>query len=140
MRNMKTIPLPDFGSRAHANSRSTRHHPGTTRLLTSGPFLCLIFASFGAELCRGDDALKFFKNYFVTGDYVVGGVALRGQGVPNATAQNTSGGVATFATGTIHMSGVPGYVANGVPQHADIVAAYLYWETIAGTATDPPVL
>ena len=24
------------------------------------------------------DTLKFFKNYFVTGDYVVGGIGLRG--------------------------------------------------------------
>ena len=27
------------------------------------------------------DALRFFKNYFVTGDYVVGGIGLRGTGV-----------------------------------------------------------
>jgi hypothetical protein len=86
------------------------------------------------------DALKFFKNYFVTGNYVVGGVGLRGQGVTNAATQATTGGVSTYATGVIHMKGVPGYVANRVPQHADIVAAYLYWETLATPDTNPNLL
>src|ERR1700676_2700502 len=58
---------------------------------------------------RAADALNYTKNYFVTGDYVVGGVGLRGTGV---------GG---FATGNITIS--------GVPAGADIVAAFLYWET-----------
>ena len=53
--------------------------------------------------------LQFFKNYFVTGDYAVAGVGLRGTGV---------GGV---ATGQINFA--------GVPAGADIVAAFLYWET-----------
>ena len=39
-----------------------------------------------------DGPLNFFKNYFVTGDYAVGGVGLRGLG---------SNG---FATATIHMA------------------------------------
>ncbi len=56
------------------------------------------------------DALKFFKNYFVTGSYVVGGVGLRGKGV---------GGV---ATGAIRM--------NGAPEGADLVAAFLYWQVV----------
>jgi hypothetical protein len=54
--------------------------------------------------------LKFFKNFFVTGDYVVGGVGLQGQG---------SGGV---ATGPITIS--------GVPAGADVTAAYLYWQVV----------
>ncbi|MQA30891.1 MAG: hypothetical protein GEU82_13835 [Luteitalea sp.] len=53
--------------------------------------------------------LTFFKNYFVTGDYVVGGVNLRGTGINGV------------ATGTISM--------DGVPANADILAAFLYWET-----------
>src|SRR5258705_3793584 len=36
-----------------------------------------VFAGFG----QAQDALKYFKNYFVTGDYVVGGVGVRGKGV-----------------------------------------------------------
>jgi hypothetical protein len=59
------------------------------------------------------DALKFFKNYFVTGDYVSAGVNLRGTG---------SGG---FATGEIHFAG-----AETVPANADILAAFLYWEAV----------
>ena len=108
-------------------------------LLSAMTYFCI-----AAQTCRADDALKFFKNYFVTGDYVAGGVALRGRGVTNATTQGITGTTVTsYATGTIHMTGssaVPGYVANGVPQHADIVAAYLYWETIAGTSVDPLML
>ncbi len=56
------------------------------------------------------DALQFKNNWFLTGDYTVGGTGLRGTGV---------GGT---ATGTIHI--------NGVPANADIIAAYLYWETL----------
>ncbi|MBZ5659992.1 MAG: hypothetical protein LAO08_06245 [Acidobacteriia bacterium] len=58
-------------------------------------------------------SLNFYKNYFVTGDYAVAGVGLYGQGVNGV------------ATGRINMS--------GVPAGADIVAAYLYWETVETT-------
>jgi len=70
------------------------------------------------------DLLKFFKNYFVTGDFAVAGTGLRGTGV---------GG---WATGTINMTGVPCTLGNqyvtcntpgAVP--ADVVAAFLYWQT-----------
>src|SRR3954468_23457995 len=56
------------------------------------------------------DALSFFKNYFITGDYVVAGVGLRGQGVNGV------------ATGSIQVS--------GVPAGADIAAAFLYWQVV----------
>ena len=59
------------------------------------------------------DALSYTKNYFVTGDYVVAGVGLRGTGVNG------------LATGTIMVS--------GVPAGADIVAAFLYWQTVETT-------
>jgi VCBS repeat-containing protein len=61
------------------------------------------------------DALKFFKNYFVTGSYVVGGVGMRGKGV---------GGL---ATGTIPMV--------GAPEGADLVAAFLYWQVVTKDQT-----
>jgi pimeloyl-ACP methyl ester carboxylesterase len=51
------------------------------------------------------DNLTQFKTYTVNGDYVVAGVGVRGTG-----------------TGTINVSGIP----SGV----QIVAAYLYWETL----------
>ncbi len=60
------------------------------------------------------DSLSFFKNYFVTGDYAVAGVGLRGQGI---------GG---FAQGTINL--------NAVPAGADVIAAFLYWQTVELTA------
>lgn len=62
--------------------------------------------------------LSFFKNHFITGDYVEGGVGLLGQGVDG------------LATGTIEFA--------GVPADADILAAYLYWQvaTTAGTPID----
>lgn len=55
--------------------------------------------------------LRFFTNYFITGDYVVGGVGLRGLGV-NGTA-----------TASVTLA--------GVPEGADILAAFLYWQVVA---------
>ena len=66
---------------------------------------------------QSPDALPFFKNYFVTGDYAVGGVGLRGQGVNG------------LATGTIDMG--------GVPEGADIAAAFLYWQVSAPESAGP---
>ena len=71
-----------------------------------------MFAQIGTA---ADNPLHYFKNYFVTGDYAVGGVGLRGKG---------AGGM---ASGTINMS--------GVPTGADLVAALLYWQTVENTAT-----
>src|SRR5260370_6733846 len=73
--------------------------------------------------------LILFKNYFVTGDYVVGG-----------WVKGSSNG--TLATGTINIpdtvqgqaTGVP---SPGVPVGADIVAAFLYWETVESTSQAP---
>src|SRR5215831_2536496 len=61
------------------------------------------------------DALNFYTSMFITGDYVVSGVNLRGTGVNG------------IATGTISIAGVP---ANG-----SVVAAYLYWETVSTQGT-----
>lgn len=58
--------------------------------------------------------LPHARSYLVTGDYAVGGVDMTGQGVNG------------FVTGTIPMSGIPANV--------NILAAFLYWETIASTA------
>ena len=55
--------------------------------------------------------LKYFSSFTVRGNYVVAGVDLLPQSAQNGTV-----------TGTIQVS--------GVPPNADIVAAYLYWETI----------
>ncbi len=95
---------------------------GFVRILSSLParnlkisfaFLLFACAAVFAPQSRADN-LQFYKNYFVTGDYAVAGVGLYGQGVNGN------------ATGTINMS--------GVPAGADIVAAYLYWQTVESTA------
>src|SRR5260370_6137029 len=76
--------------------------------------------------------LGLSNNYMVTGDYVVGGVGLRGLG-------DGSG----YATGTITIPDPAAYATNvplqRVPAGADIVAALLYWETVesAGTFAGP---
>ena len=64
--------------------------------------------------------LSLENNYFVTGDYVSAGVNLRGKGV---------GGI---ATGPIT---IPNSGSQGVPDGADILAAYLYWETVENTSS-----
>jgi hypothetical protein len=64
------------------------------------------------------DALPYSKGFLITGGYVASGVDLTEQANPI----DANG----LSTGTIHM--------NGVPADADIVAAYLYWETITMTS------
>jgi hypothetical protein len=56
-------------------------------------------------------SFHFFKNYFVTGDYVVGGVGLRGSGGAPQTI-----------------------VVNGVPASADVLGMFLYWQTVVSTS------
>ena len=68
----------------------------------------------------GSDALPYARGYLLTGNYLAGGVDLTEELHP----PDENG----FSTAIIPMSGVPG--------DADIVAAYLYWETIAPVA-DP---
>jgi hypothetical protein len=64
------------------------------------------------------------NNYFVTGDYVVGGVGLRGLGGTNG-----------LATGTINIPDKVQPNATSVPAGADIVAAFLYWQTVESSQT-----
>jgi hypothetical protein len=68
------------------------------------------------------------NNYFVTGDYVVGGVGLRGMGV-NGLATGT---ISIPDTVQAQATGVP---SKGVPAGADIVAAFLYWQTVESSQT-----
>src|ERR687892_2809257 len=60
------------------------------------------------------DALFFFKNYFLTGDYVVAGVGLRGLGGLN-------GAPAGLARAPLTIS---------VPHDSEVVAAFLYWQVV----------
>jgi X-X-X-Leu-X-X-Gly heptad repeat protein len=83
--------------------------------------LILGFAQSG--LAQQTTPLNFENNYFVTGDYVVAGVGLRGLGVNG------------FASRQFTMPDANSVPATGVPQGADIVAAFLYWETVEGSQT-----
>ena len=67
--------------------------------------------------------LNFENNYFVTGDYVVAGVGLRGIGLNG------------FATKQFTMPDANSVPSTGVPPGADIVAAWLYWETVESSQT-----
>jgi hypothetical protein len=69
---------------------------------------------------RAGQAIGFFKNYFVTGDYAAAGVGLRGKGVNGP------------ATGTITID------PSQIPAGAEIVAAYLYWETFGPSSGPVP--
>src|SRR5215472_5250803 len=92
-----------------------------TRLsgLCRGPALVVALAAIlFTQFSFAQAPLSFFKNYFVTGDYVVGGVGLRGLG--DGTG---------FATGTITIPD-PNTPAMFVPDGADIVTALLYWQTV----------
>ena len=61
-----------------------------------------------------------FKNFFVTGDYVVSGWV---EGSPDGSG---------YAPGIISIPDTKQPVATSVPKGADIVAAYLYWATVEG--------
>src|SRR2546422_1626156 len=89
------------------------------RAATLALLLAIIFAQIGSQAQQGTDALPYTTGYLITGDYVVGSIDL--------LAANAVGG--NLSAGTISMS--------GVPQNADILAAFLYWETIQPTATSP---
>jgi hypothetical protein len=107
---------------------SSREHPSPRRSLaaTIRPLLILLA---GAWLLQWQHApahaqapasLNFFTNYFVTGDYVVAGVGLR-----------EGGGVNGLASG--HIAIPPG----AVPEGADLVAAFLYWQVVSTTGAGP---
>jgi len=129
---MNPIRAPGDFSAAFQSRSQRRAHPqfvNNISLRGWALFISCLLLPLSIPSAQAADSLQLFKNYFVTGDYVVGGIALRGLGVPSTAI---AGGGGSYATGVIHM--------NGVPQGADIVAAYLYWETISGTGVDPSIL
>ncbi len=88
-------------------------------ILLPALMLLAVFAQSGLAQ-TSTNPLNFSKNYILSGgDYVVGGVGLRGLG--DATG---------FATGTISIPDLNSVPATGVPTGADIVAAFIYWETV----------
>ena len=94
-------------------------------LKTSVALLCLGFALLLAKPVQTQappNTLNFFNNYFLTGDYVVAGVGLRGLGGQN-------GSPAGIATGSITIG--------GVEQNAEIMAAFLYWQVVSKESLGP---
>lgn len=85
--------------------------------------LVLVLGLAQASLAQNPD-FKIFKNYFVTGDYVVAGW---NKGAPDGTP---------YAPGTISIPDTKqmnlALEQRQVPKGADIVAAYLYWATVEG--------
>ena len=108
---------------------TTLPSPGTgswcRRLMPLAIASGLLFILAIAQTARAQTSsqLSLSNNYFVTGNYVVGGVGLRGLG--NTTTN--------LATGTISIPDMAQPNASSVPAGADIVAAFLYWETIEKT-------
>jgi hypothetical protein len=86
----------------------------TAALAATGALLAGVGAH--AQTVTGSD-LNYFRNYFVTGNYAAGYVGLAGKGVNGLT----SGAI------TITEGNAPGQV----PAGAEILAAYLYWQTVA---------
>ena len=82
-----------------------------------GLLLFLGFLQLG--LAQNPD-FHIFKNFFVTGDYVVSGWV---EGAPDGSG---------YAPGIISIPDTKQPVATSVPKGADIVAAYLYWATVEG--------
>ncbi len=82
-----------------------------------------LLVSTGTPAPPPPNPLSLLNNYFVTGDYASAGVTLRGTG---------HGGMAT-GTITIPSSTANPSATQGVPDGADIIDAYLYWETLENT-------
>ncbi|RXH58100.1 Phage protein [Granulicella sibirica] len=94
--------------------------PGTQ--VSVGSAVNLLVSS-GQPVVPTANPLSLENNYFLTGDYVSAGVTLRGTGING------------LATGTITIPTYTQSPTGGVPDGADIVDAFLYWETLESTPT-----
>ncbi len=98
-------------------------NPAATTVVNLGTAVNLVVSS-GVQVTTGSpNPLTLQNNYFVTGDYVAAGVTLRGTG---------TGGI---ATGSINIPSSVSGGNQGVPDGADIIEAFLYWETVESTPT-----
>ena len=106
------------GIKNRDRSAALRFRMRAASLLALG--LAMLFAQTGGYAQAPvplPNPLPYSTGYLVTGDYVVGSVDI-------IEVSNSP------ATATIHIG--------GVPQNADILAAFLYWETIAPTSVTAP--
>jgi len=90
-----------------------------------------------ATLAIAADALQPFQNYIIPGGYAVAGVGLRGTGVLDTATQSfiLQNASASLSLTTYADHFAAGQVKVTVPAQADVIAAYLYWETIEKTST-----
>ena len=93
------------------------------RKVTSILYVVLLALIAFTQIGFAQAPLNFSDNYFVTGDYVVAGVGLRGLGVNG------------YATKQFSMPDATSVPSTGVPLGADIVGAFLYWETVESSQT-----
>ena len=108
----------------------------TTLLSKSATLLGLGFLALFVQAASAQaPPLSYFQNYFVTGDYVVGGVALGQSQNPTNVSLPFSGVPCTSGPGLI-ASVVPCSTKGAYP--ADIIAAFLYWQTTEPTSSTTP--
>ena len=97
--------------------------------------LPVLFAQTGGQAAQATDALPYSTGYLVTGDYAVGSVdfvSTKESDDENRRRDESSREKdedRSQRTRTIPM--------RGVPANADILAAFLYWETIAPSSQTP---
>jgi hypothetical protein len=82
------------------------------RNLAAVASLCAVLLAALPAGAQAHQPLAFFKNYFITGDYAVVGKSLWRKGVNGVAAAD-----------------IPSLGSGGVPEDADIVAAFLYVQT-----------
>jgi len=75
--------------------------------------------------------LNLFKNYFVTGDYVVAGWQKTGFSL----ISNVSYGTGNINVPDTFQASKGGIAATPIPDGASIVAAFLYWQTVEDSGT-----
>jgi sugar lactone lactonase YvrE/uncharacterized protein (DUF2345 family) len=97
--------------------------PSAGTQVTLGSVVSLVVSTGPAHQPSSPNPLALNNNYFLTGDYVSAGVTLRGTGI-NGTA-----------TGSITVPSYTQSPTQGVPDGADIIDAFLYWETLENTPT-----
>jgi len=98
--------------------------------------LALFVPAARAQTVVSQGPLNYFQNYFVTGDYVVGGVGGLSTLGPNPTATINFSGVPCISGPGLFAGVVPCTAKGAAP--ADIIAAFLYWETIEPTSSTTP--
>jgi Bacterial Ig domain len=96
----------------------------TAVLLAVG--LALLIAQTRGAAIPNPDPLSYDRGFLITGNYVVGGVDM--------TSQDNPADPNGLATGQIRFNST---IGNEVPDDADIVGAYLYWEAIYAPTAQP---